>query len=141
MVGRPLEDWGQLLGDTAAAGAILDRFLHHAEVTSSPAARFACTTASNGARRRKKRWYQPEERVLEVMATSQRASWDIVEARFRLPLSKTRCQAAIIDRFSRKVLTQTVSPVTMSTPTQVAGFDLIASGWFCLIGDSAHGQL
>jgi DNA replication protein DnaC len=29
---RPLEDWGKLLGDTAAAGAILDRFLHHAEV-------------------------------------------------------------------------------------------------------------
>jgi len=29
---RPLEDWGQVLGDTAAAGAILDRFLHHAKV-------------------------------------------------------------------------------------------------------------
>jgi hypothetical protein len=29
---RPLEDWGQVIGDTAAAGAILDRFLHHAEV-------------------------------------------------------------------------------------------------------------
>jgi DNA replication protein DnaC len=29
---RPLEDWGQVLGDTAAAGVILDRFLHHAEV-------------------------------------------------------------------------------------------------------------
>jgi DNA replication protein DnaC len=29
---RPLEDWGQVLGDTAAAGAILDCFLHHAEV-------------------------------------------------------------------------------------------------------------
>jgi DNA replication protein DnaC len=29
---RPLEDWGKLLGDNAAAGAILDRFLHHAEV-------------------------------------------------------------------------------------------------------------
>jgi DNA replication protein DnaC len=29
---RPLEDWGQILGDTAAAGAILDRFLHHAVV-------------------------------------------------------------------------------------------------------------
>jgi hypothetical protein len=27
-----MEDWGQVLGDTAAAGAILDRFLHHAEV-------------------------------------------------------------------------------------------------------------
>lgn len=29
---RPLEDWGQVLGDAAAAGAILDRFLHHAQV-------------------------------------------------------------------------------------------------------------
>lgn len=29
---RPLEDWGQVLADTAAAGALLDRFLHHAEV-------------------------------------------------------------------------------------------------------------
>jgi len=29
---RPIEDWGQVMGDTAAAGAILDRFLHHAEV-------------------------------------------------------------------------------------------------------------
>ena len=29
---RPLEDWGQVLGDTAATGAILDRFLHHAKV-------------------------------------------------------------------------------------------------------------
>ncbi len=29
---RPMEDWGQVLGDTATAGAILDRFLHHAEI-------------------------------------------------------------------------------------------------------------
>jgi DNA replication protein DnaC len=29
---RPLEDWGQILGDTAAVGAMLDRFLHHADV-------------------------------------------------------------------------------------------------------------
>jgi DNA replication protein DnaC len=29
---RPLEDWGKLLGDVASATAILDRFLHHAEV-------------------------------------------------------------------------------------------------------------
>jgi DNA replication protein DnaC len=29
---RPLEDWGKVLGDTAAAGAILDRFLHHSEI-------------------------------------------------------------------------------------------------------------
>lgn len=29
---RPLEDWGKLVGDVPAATAILDRFLHHAEV-------------------------------------------------------------------------------------------------------------
>src|SRR6516225_616967 len=29
---RPLEDWGKLLGDVASATAILDRFLHHADV-------------------------------------------------------------------------------------------------------------
>ena len=29
---RPVEDWGKLLGDVPAASAILDRFLHHAEV-------------------------------------------------------------------------------------------------------------
>ncbi len=74
------------------------------------------------------------------MATSQRASWGIVAARFRQLVSKTRSQAAIIDRFSRKVLTETVSPVTMSTPTQVAGFDLIAGGWVSLIGDNPTGR-
>jgi DNA replication protein DnaC len=29
---RPLEDWGKLVGDVPAATAILDRFLHHADV-------------------------------------------------------------------------------------------------------------
>ena len=29
---RPLEDWGKLLGDVPTASAILDRFLHHAEI-------------------------------------------------------------------------------------------------------------
>jgi len=29
---RPLEDWGKLVGDVPAATAILDRFLHHAEI-------------------------------------------------------------------------------------------------------------
>jgi DNA replication protein DnaC len=29
---RPLEEWGKLLGDVPAAGAILDRFLHHAQI-------------------------------------------------------------------------------------------------------------
>jgi DNA replication protein DnaC len=31
---RPLEDWGKLIGDVPSAGAILDRFLHHAEVVT-----------------------------------------------------------------------------------------------------------
>lgn len=31
---RPLEDWGKLLGDVPTATAILDRFLHHAEIIS-----------------------------------------------------------------------------------------------------------
>lgn len=29
---RPIEDWGKLLGDVPTATAILDRFLHHAEI-------------------------------------------------------------------------------------------------------------
>jgi DNA replication protein DnaC len=29
---RPIEEWGKLLNDVPAATAILDRFLHHAEI-------------------------------------------------------------------------------------------------------------
>ena len=29
---RPVEDWGKLLSDAAAAGAMLDRLLHHSHV-------------------------------------------------------------------------------------------------------------
>jgi len=29
---RPLDDWGKLIGDVPSATAILDRFLHHAEI-------------------------------------------------------------------------------------------------------------
>ena len=29
---RPIEEWGKLLGDVPSATAILDRFLHHAEI-------------------------------------------------------------------------------------------------------------
>ena len=29
---RPIEEWGKLVGDVPAAGAILDRFLQHAEI-------------------------------------------------------------------------------------------------------------
>ncbi len=29
---RPVEEWGKLIGDVPSATAILDRFLHHAEI-------------------------------------------------------------------------------------------------------------
>ena len=29
---RPIEEWGKLLGDVPGATAILDRFLHHADI-------------------------------------------------------------------------------------------------------------
>lgn len=31
---RPFEDWGKLIGNVPSATAILDRFLHHAEVVA-----------------------------------------------------------------------------------------------------------
>src|ERR1035438_7029930 len=31
---RPLEDWGKLLSDVPSATAILDRFLHHADIVT-----------------------------------------------------------------------------------------------------------
>ena len=31
---RPIEEWGKLVGDVPAATAILDRFLHHAQIAS-----------------------------------------------------------------------------------------------------------
>lgn len=33
---RPIGDWGKLIGDVPAAGAILDRFLHHATIIEMP---------------------------------------------------------------------------------------------------------
>jgi DNA replication protein DnaC len=44
---RPIEDWGQLLGDVPAAGAILDRFLHHAEVVPMQGRSHRLATRSN----------------------------------------------------------------------------------------------
>jgi len=32
---RPLEEWGKLLCDVPTAGAIIDRFLHHAQVVAT----------------------------------------------------------------------------------------------------------
>jgi hypothetical protein len=42
---RPVEDWGKLLGDTAAVTALLDRLLHHAHVLKCGPAQLAHETA------------------------------------------------------------------------------------------------
>ena len=49
---RPLEDWGKLLGDVATATAILDRFLHHAEIITitGKSYRLQNRDGSNGAK-------------------------------------------------------------------------------------------
>jgi DNA replication protein DnaC len=49
---RPLEDWGKLLGDVPSATAILDRFLHHAEIISitGPSYRLKDRAASRNAK-------------------------------------------------------------------------------------------
>lgn len=47
---RPLDDWGKLIGDVPAATAILDRFLHHAEIITitGPSYRLRHQTMQNG---------------------------------------------------------------------------------------------
>ncbi|HOC39606.1 MAG TPA: IS21-like element helper ATPase IstB [Thermodesulfobacteriota bacterium] len=44
---RPLEDWGTIIGDTAAATAILDRFLHHATVITIKGKSYRLTKQEN----------------------------------------------------------------------------------------------
>jgi len=42
---RPIEDWGKRISDVPAAGAILDRFLHHAQII--PITGKSCRLRSN----------------------------------------------------------------------------------------------
>ena len=46
---RPLEDWGKLIGDVPAATAILDRFLHHADVISITGRSYRLRQKAGGA--------------------------------------------------------------------------------------------
>src|SRR5258708_29975090 len=45
---RPLEDWGKLLGDAPSASAILDRFLHHAELVQMTGRSYRLRDAGQG---------------------------------------------------------------------------------------------
>ena len=46
---RPLEDWGKLIGDVPSATAILDRFLHHAEIISITGKSYRLRNQASGA--------------------------------------------------------------------------------------------
>ncbi len=46
---RPVEDWGKLLGDTAAVSAMLDRLLHHGHVLKCGPRNWRTKTNSNAA--------------------------------------------------------------------------------------------
>jgi DNA replication protein DnaC len=45
---RPLEDWGKLIGDVPSATAILDRFLHHAEILTMNGRSYRLRNRTNG---------------------------------------------------------------------------------------------
>jgi DNA replication protein DnaC len=49
---RPLEDWGKLVGDVPAATAILDRFLHHAEIITITGRSYRLKDKACGAQQR-----------------------------------------------------------------------------------------
>jgi DNA replication protein DnaC len=51
---RPLEEWGKLLCDVPTAGAILDRFLHHAQVIAITGKSYRVKEAPGLARENKK---------------------------------------------------------------------------------------
>jgi DNA replication protein DnaC len=51
---RPLEDWGKLIGDVPAATAILDRFLHHAEIITITGKSYRLRNRTAGESRREK---------------------------------------------------------------------------------------
>jgi DNA replication protein DnaC len=69
---RPLEDWGKLVGDVPAASAILDRFLHHAELINITGKSYRLRnrddqtpTDKAKSRNRKKRDSQPTDESAE----------------------------------------------------------------------------
>ena len=52
---RPLEDWGKLIGDVPSATAILDRFLHHAEIITITGKSYRLRNQASHADRRRRR--------------------------------------------------------------------------------------
>jgi DNA replication protein DnaC len=55
---RPVDDWGKLLGDTAAVTALLDRLLHHAHVLKCGPRSWRRSMPTCARRRRRTRTHQ-----------------------------------------------------------------------------------
>ncbi len=51
---RPIEEWGQLLGDVPSASAILDRFLHHAQTIAITGRSYRLKDQATGSPEEKK---------------------------------------------------------------------------------------
>ncbi len=69
---RPLKDWGKLVGDVPSATAILDRFLHHAEVIeiTGRSYRLQHAAGGQGAPRSKSTKAPPGTKAKEAQPTA-----------------------------------------------------------------------
>jgi hypothetical protein len=94
---RPLEEWGKLLNDVPTAGAILDRFLHHAQVIAITGKSYRIKNAPATGAENKKQTKSNEP------STAGAASWRLgstAPARFI-------SQAKALDRKTKNVMNPT----------------------------------
>jgi hypothetical protein len=76
---RPVDDWGKLLGDTAAVTALLDRLLHHAHVLKCGPRSWRTKIHTTCARRRQRNrsYYCPVGAPLDNWLARSRQAWKI----------------------------------------------------------------
>jgi DNA replication protein DnaC len=71
---RPLEDWGKLLGDVPSATAILDRFLHHAEIIPMNGRSYRLRNQAQPAAKDEKQANPEEEKPTKDAKSSRRSA-------------------------------------------------------------------
>jgi DNA replication protein DnaC len=71
---RPLEDWGKLIGDVPSATAILDRFLHHAEVIAMNGRSYRLRNQSQPASAKEEKKASEEEKTTKDAKPSRRST-------------------------------------------------------------------
>ena len=60
---RLIEDWGKLIGDVPSATAILDRFLHHAEIIAVAGRSYRLKDTANQTSKEEETCKSDQERV------------------------------------------------------------------------------